>query len=89
VIPKRTFWFATGAVSGFAGAVYAYARVREAQGRLAADRLADRLADTVVGTARSVRGTVREAVDEGRDARRRTLTQLEAQLRPPASGSER
>jgi branched-subunit amino acid ABC-type transport system permease component len=84
MIPKRVFWFATGAASGFAGAVYAYARVREVQGRLAADRMADTLAETVVGTARSVRGTVREAMDEGRDAQRRAVVQLETRHRPSA-----
>lgn len=85
MIPKRLFWFAAGAASGFTGAVYAYARVREVRGRFAADRVADTVADAVVGTARSLRTTVREAVAEGRDAmaeaERRIVTDLE---RPPS-----
>ncbi|MEJ5254656.1 MAG: hypothetical protein WHS89_04845 [Acidimicrobiales bacterium] len=81
MIPKRAFWFAAGALSGFGGAVYAYARVREARGRLAADRVAGTVADAVVGTARSVRQTLREAAAEGReamlDAERRIRADLE------------
>jgi len=80
VIPKRVFWFATGAVSGFAGAVYAYARVREVRGRFAADRVADTVADAVVGTARSVRATVREAVAEGREAMAEAERRISADL---------
>jgi hypothetical protein len=80
VIPKRVFWFATGAASGFAGAVYAYARVREVQGRFAADRLADTVSGAMVGTARSVRSTVKEAVTEGRDAMREAETEIRAQV---------
>jgi hypothetical protein len=82
VIPKRIFWFTAGAVTGFGGALYGYARVREAKGRLAADRLADTLSDTVVGTARSVRGTVREALQEGRETMEQTQDRLERDLRP-------
>lgn len=81
MIPKRLFWFAAGAASGFTGAVYAYARLREVRGRFAADRVADTVADALVGTARSVRTTVREAVAEGRnamaEAERRIATDLE------------
>ncbi len=68
MIPKRVFWFAAGAASGFAGAVYGYARVREVKGRFAADRVADTVADSLVGTARSVRSNLRDAVAEGREA---------------------
>jgi hypothetical protein len=68
MIPKRVFWFSAGAATGFTGAVYAYARVREVKGRFAADRVADTVADSIVGTARTVRSTVRDAVAEGRDA---------------------
>jgi hypothetical protein len=80
VIPKRAFWFAAGALSGFGGAVYAYARVREVRGRFAADRLADTVSGAVVGTARSVRTTVREAVSEGREAMREAETEIRAQV---------
>jgi hypothetical protein len=84
VIPKRMFWFVTGAASGFGGALYAYARVREVRGRLAADRLADTLSETVVGAARSVRGTLRDALDEGRQTMEETHQELERQHRPPS-----
>lgn len=81
MIPRRAFWFVAGAVSGFGGAVYAYARVREVRGRLAADRVAGTVADAVVGTARTVRHTLRDAVAEGReamlDAERRIRADLE------------
>jgi hypothetical protein len=80
MIPKRTFWFTVGAVSGFGGAVYAYARVREVRGRFAADRLADNVSGAVVGTARSVRATVREAVAEGRDAMRDAETEIRSRV---------
>lgn len=82
MIPKRVFWFAAGAVSGFGGALYGYARLREARGRLTADRVADTLSDSVVSTVRSVRGTVREALDEGRDTMEQTQRRLERDLRP-------
>jgi hypothetical protein len=80
MIPKRVFWFAAGAASGFGGAVYAYARVREVRGRFAADRLADTVSDAVVGTARSLRTTVREAVAEGRDAMYEAETEIRSQV---------
>jgi hypothetical protein len=80
MIPKRIFWFAAGAASGFAGAVYAYARVREVRGRFAADRLADTVSDALVGTARSVRTTVREAVAEGRGAMEEAETTIRANV---------
>jgi hypothetical protein len=80
VIPKRTFWFAAGVASGFGGAVYAYARVREVRGRFAADRLADTVADALVGTARSVRATVGEAVADGRDAMREAESDIRARV---------
>jgi len=80
VIPKRVFWFAAGVASGFGGAVYTYARVREVRGRFAADRLADTVSGAVVGTARSVRVTVREAMSEGRDAMREAETEIRAQV---------
>jgi hypothetical protein len=74
------FWFAAGAVSGFGGAVYAYARVREVRGRFAADRLADSVSDALVGTARSVRTTVREAVAEGRGAMHEAESEIRANV---------
>lgn len=80
MIPKRVFWFAAGAASGFGGAVYAYARVREVRGRFAADRLADTVSDAVVGTARSVRATVRDAVGEGRDAMREAEEEIRTRV---------
>lgn len=80
MIPKRVFWFAAGVASGFGGAVYAYARVREVRGRFAADRLADTVSDTVVGTARSVRATVGEAVADGRDAMREAERDIRARV---------
>lgn len=80
MIPKRMFWFAAGAVSGFGGAVYAYARVREVRGRFAADRLADTVSGAVVGSARSVRATMREAVAEGRDAMEEAETEIRAKV---------
>jgi branched-subunit amino acid ABC-type transport system permease component len=87
MMPKRVFWFAAGAVSGFGGALYGYARVREVRGRFAADRLADTVSGAVVGSARSVRVTVREAVAEGRDAMRDAETEIRAHVeRPPTSG---
>jgi primosomal protein N' len=86
VIPKRVFWFAAGAASGFGGAVYAYARVREVRGRFAADRLADTVSGALVGTARTVRTTVQEAVAEGRDAMYEAESEIRAQVeRPPSS----
>ncbi|HVN51008.1 MAG TPA: hypothetical protein VMT43_06220 [Acidimicrobiales bacterium] len=79
----RTRWFtigaATGAVAGAGGVMYGFVRLREAQGRLAPDRVAG----SVVGAARtvghgawraggtvvvSVRDAVRDAVAEGREA---------------------
>jgi hypothetical protein len=80
MIPKRVFWFAAGAASGFGGAVYAYARVREVRGRFAADRLADTVSDAVVGTARTFRTTMREAVAEGRDAMHEAETEIRSQV---------
>jgi hypothetical protein len=80
VIPKRLFWFAAGVASGFGGAVYAYARVREVQGRFAADRLADTVSRSLVGIGRSVRTTVRDALAEGRDAMRQAEDEIRAQL---------
>ena len=80
MIPKRIFWFAAGAASGFAGAVYVYARVREVRGRFAADRLADTVSDALVGTAWSVRTTVREAVAEGRGAMEEAETTIRANV---------
>jgi hypothetical protein len=82
MIPKRVFWFASGAACGFVSAVYAYARVREVRGRFAADRLADSVSDAVVGTARSVRMTVREAVAEGRQAMRDADVDMRSRLEP-------
>jgi len=80
---KRTRWFTigamTGAVAGAGSMMYGYVRLREAQGRLAPDRVAG----SVVGAARtvghgawraggtvagSVRVAVRDAVAEGREA---------------------
>src|SRR5215831_15397042 len=80
---KRTRWFtmgvATGVVVGAGGTMYGFVRFREAQGRLAPDRVAG----TVVGAARTVghgawraggtvagsmRLAVRDAVAEGREA---------------------
>lgn len=80
MIPKRIFWFAAGVASGFGGAVYAYARVREVRGRFAADRLADTVSDALVGTARSVRATVRDAVAEGRGAMEEAETTIRANV---------
>jgi hypothetical protein len=80
MIPKRIFWFAAGVASGFGGAVYAYARVREVRGRFAADRLADTVSDAVVGTARSVRTTMREAVAEGKGAMQEAETTIRANV---------
>jgi hypothetical protein len=83
MIPKRMFWFAAGAASGFGGAVYAYARVREVRGRFAADRFADNVSDALVGTVRTVRSTLNEAVAEGRDA----MYEAESEIRARVEGS--
>ncbi|WP_334142841.1 hypothetical protein [Rhabdothermincola sp.] len=80
MIPKRLFWFVAGAASGFGGAVYAYARVREVRGRLAADRVAGTVADAVLGAARTVHGTVREALAEGREAMHDAERRIRAEL---------
>lgn len=94
MIPKRLFWFGAGVATGFGGALYAYGRVREARGRLAADRLAGTLSDQVLVAARqvgraasAVRATVEDALDEGRDAMLDTQQQLERQLAPRSSRS--
>ncbi|MEZ5141887.1 MAG: hypothetical protein R2726_05125 [Acidimicrobiales bacterium] len=76
MIPKRVFWFVAGAASGAAGAMYAYVRVRDARGALAADRVAD----TVVDTARAVTGSVRDAVVAGRDAMREAEARIQSDL---------
>lgn len=88
MIPTRAFWFAAGAASGVAGALYAYGRVREVQGRFAADRLADTLSGAVVRTARSARLTVGEAMAEGRSAAREAEARIAVDLgrRPPLAG---
>ncbi len=83
MIPKRVFWFAAGTAAGFGSTVYAYARVREVRGRLAADRIADTVADTVVGTARTVSTTVRDAVGEGRSAMHEAEHRIRADLDRP------
>jgi hypothetical protein len=80
VIPKRVFWFTAGVTTGFVGAVYSYARIREVRGRLAADRLADTVADTVVGTARTVTRRVGDALDEGRQAAREAERRIDADI---------
>ncbi len=80
MIPKRLFWFGVGAASGFAGAAYAYARVREVQGRFAADRVAGTVSDVVVGSVRTVRTTIAEAIYEGRQAARLADERIRADL---------
>jgi hypothetical protein len=80
VIPKRVFWFGAGTATGFAGALYAYARVREVRGRFAADRIAGTLSDAVVGTTRSASAVVRGAVAEGREAVREAEERIRRDL---------
>jgi hypothetical protein len=83
LIPKRVFWFTAGTVAGFGGTIYAYARVREARGRFAADRLADTVSESVVGTARVMQATVRDAVVEGRAAMEEAERRIRADLDRP------
>lgn len=81
MIPKRVFWFAAGTASGFATALWSYARVRELRGRYEADQVAD----TLLTMGRSLGVTVREAVGEGRaamvDAERRIGDDLDSRIR--------
>jgi hypothetical protein len=77
---KRLVWFSSGAVTGFAGAVYGYARLRRTAGRLRAERVAD----SVVATASSGAAGVRRFVDDTR----RNIRDVEAELdRGQAAGS--
>ena len=86
---KRVMWFTVGTATGAGVTVYGYVRLREARGRLSADRVAD----TLVGTARTlgsgtrsvgsaVGESVRQALSEGRaamfDAEARITAELDA-----------
>jgi hypothetical protein len=59
---KRVFWFSTGAVTGAAGVVYGYVRVRRSAGRPAAERVVNAVADT----ARTGVDGARRFVDDAR-----------------------
>jgi hypothetical protein len=72
---KRVVWFSAGVVTGAAGSVYGYVRLRRSVRRPAAERVVD----AVAGTARSGVDGARRFID---DARQQIRT-AEAELRSP------
>jgi len=74
---KRITWFTAGTVAGAVGAAWAYAQVREARGRPAADQLAD----TVARAGRRAGARVRDAVSEGVATMRETHAELDDRAR--------
>lgn len=79
-MPKRTFWFATGATAGIGGAMWARRQVQRAVRRVTPAHLR---AD-VTGSVRRLGTDLRAAVSTGRAAMVDREAELRAELRPGA-----
>jgi hypothetical protein len=79
-VPKRTFWFATGATAGIGGAVWARRQVLRAVRRVTPAQVR---AD-VTGSVRRLGNDLRAAVSTGRAAMADREAELRAELRPGA-----
>jgi hypothetical protein len=84
-MPKRTFWFVSGAAAGLGSSLWVQHRVKEAVERYVPEKVQARAADA----ARRVGPALRDAVTEGRDAMRQREAQMRADVdermtrRPP------
>jgi hypothetical protein len=83
-VPRRTFWFATGATAGVGSALWLRRRVLRTVQRYTPERVQADMSDSV----RRLGGDIRAAVREGRDA----MADREAELRTelaPGAGTDR
>jgi hypothetical protein len=79
-VPRRTFWFATGATAGFGGALWVRNRVLRTMRRYTPERVQADVGDQV----RRLGTDLRDAVREGRDAMADREATLRAELAPGA-----
>jgi hypothetical protein len=85
-VPRRTFWFATGATAGVGSALWVRNRLLRAARRYTPERVQADVGDQV----RRLGSDLRAAVREGRDAMADREAALRAELAPgsPAPGPE-
>jgi hypothetical protein len=79
-MPRRTFWFATGATAGFGGAMWIRRRVVRTVRRYTPEHVQAELTSSV----RRLGGDVRGAVGEARNAMAQREAELRADLAPGA-----
>jgi hypothetical protein len=82
-VPRRTFWFATGATAGFGGALWLRRRVLRTVERYTPERMQADVSDSL----RRLGGDIRDAVREGRDAMADREATLRAELAPGAGSA--
>lgn len=75
-MPKRSFWFVSGAAAGLGSSLWVQRRVRIAVERYVPEKVQERAADA----ARRVGPAVRDAVTEGRDAMRTREAEMRAEV---------
>lgn len=75
-MPKRSFWFVSGAAAGLGSSLWVQRRVKLVVERYVPEKVQERAADA----ARRVGPAVRDAVTEGRDAMRSREAEMRAEV---------